>query len=95
MRVFDRAGRATRKREAAALLMLWLIALATWYAVTGGTPQAGEVIQLFLVPVGMIFAGAFGLDWVTKQTTLAGPPMARPEDKPEDRPEETPEEKQP
>ncbi|MDQ0456058.1 hypothetical protein [Rhizobium paknamense] len=78
MRMWDYISRSTLKREVAALLMLWLLALATWHAVTGGTPQAWQVIELFTLPIGVIFAGAFGLDWIAKQTTLAGPPMGPP-----------------
>ena len=69
-----RSGK-TFKREIAVALMLWLLGIATWVAMTGGTPQAMQVLDLFTLPIGMIFSGAFGLDWITKQTTIAGPPM--------------------
>jgi len=68
----------TFKREMAVVLMAWLIFLSTWVAMTGGTPQAIQIIDMFIMPIGMIFAGAFGADWVTKQTAIAGPP-AQPE----------------
>lgn len=69
----------TLKREFAVVLMAWLISLSTWAALTGGTPQALQVIDMFILPIGMIFAGAFGLDWISKSTNIAGPPTAPPE----------------
>ncbi len=69
------ATKKTFKREVAIVLMIWLIALATWVAVTGGTPQALQIIDVFIMPIGMIFAGAFGLDWISKSTNIAGPPI--------------------
>lgn len=67
----------TLKREVAFVLMVWLISLSTWVAVTGGTPQAIQIIDMFILPIGMIFAGAFGLDWISKSTNIAGPPTSK------------------
>jgi hypothetical protein len=77
--MFNLMPHKTLKREVALVLMGWLLAISTWVAITGGTPQALQVIDMFMLPIGLIFAGAFGLDWVTKQTTIAGPPAPPPD----------------
>ncbi|MGA1801494.1 hypothetical protein [Rhizobium sp. HT1-10] len=65
---------STLKREAATVLMLWLLAMSTFIIVKGPPDTQMQVLQLFALPISLIFAGAYGLDWISKQTNIAGPP---------------------
>lgn len=65
---------STLKREAATVLMLWLLAVSTFIIIKGPPDIQMQVLQLFALPISLIFAGAFGLDWISKQTNIAGPP---------------------
>jgi hypothetical protein len=57
--------------------MLWLLCVATYLIVTAGTfEQKFQVVSLFAWPIMIAFAGAFSLDWISKQTTIAGPPAS-------------------
>jgi hypothetical protein len=66
---------STLKREAASVLMLWLVGISTYVILTSGDAVKVQILEAFILPVGVLFAGAFGLDWISKQTTIAGPPM--------------------
>ena len=65
---------STLKREAATVLMLWLLCMSTYVIIVSSEATKVQLVESFLLPVGVIFAGAFGLDWIAKQTTIAGPP---------------------
>lgn len=67
---------STLKREAASVLMLWLICISTYVILTSADGVKVQILEAFILPVGVLFAGAFGLDWISKQTTIAGPPMS-------------------
>lgn len=67
---------STLKREAASVLMLWLISISTYVILTSADGVKVQILEAFILPVGVLFAGAFGLDWISKQTTIAGPPMS-------------------
>lgn len=65
--------RSTLKREASSILMLWLLGMATYVIIVSSEPIKVQILESFIYPIGIIFAGAFGLDWISKQTTIAGP----------------------
>ncbi len=72
--------RSTMKREFAVALTVWWAVLGTYLMVrlpvAQYTPDAGLAAWGALtIPVLTIAAAAFGTDWVSKQTTIAGPPM--------------------
>lgn len=69
-------SKSTLKREAATLLMMWLCSMATYIIVHSEASIQVQVLGMFVLPVGVIFAGAFGTDWISKQTNIAGPPSA-------------------
>lgn len=64
---------STLKREAASVAMIWLIAMATYIILTNEAAIQVQVLSMFVLPVGGIFAAAFGADWISKQTNIAGP----------------------
>lgn len=66
---------STLKREAAAMVMFWLLGMATYLIIAATSfEQQFQVVGLFAWPIMGLFAGAFSLDWVSKQTDIAGPP---------------------
>lgn len=75
-RFWEYVSASTLKREAASFLMFWLLGLATvaFYLAPSFTERKA-LIELFLYPIMFGFFGAFGLDWISKQTTIAGPPQ--------------------
>jgi hypothetical protein len=76
-------SRSTLKREAAAVVMLWLISISTYLIIVAETfEQKFQIISLFAWPILGLYAGAFSLDWVSKQTTIAGPTMSDPAPRP-------------
>lgn len=79
--IIKRAAQKTFKREASSLLMLWLLGLATYAFVSGDHATRIEILKIFLVPIGVMFAGAYGLDWVGKHTHWGGPPTGAPPEK--------------
>lgn len=64
---------STLKREAASILMLWLLGMSTYVIITSSETIKVQMLENFIYPIGIIFAAAFGLDWISKQTTIAGP----------------------
>ncbi len=72
--MWDYISRSTLKREAASIAMLWLLGMATYIILTSDTSIQVQVLSMFVLPIGGIFAAAFGADWISKQTTIAGPP---------------------
>ena len=65
---------STLKREAASILMIWYLSIGTWLITTVPIPMAKEMWESLTLVVFALFAGAFGLDWISKQTNIAGPP---------------------
>lgn len=66
--------KSTLKREYALFLTLWLLSAATYLLVVGASDMQFRILELFAYPILVGAFGVFGLDWVSKQTTLAGPP---------------------
>lgn len=73
MNIATYISKSTLKREAAGLAMLWLLSMATYIIATNGPVIQVQVLEMFVLPFGAIFAAAFGADWISKQTNLAGP----------------------
>ena len=74
--MWDYISKSTLKREAASVLMLWYLGIGTWLMATGTAAMAKEMWESLMLLVFALFGGAFGLDWISKQTTIAGPPSA-------------------
>lgn len=71
---------STLKREASTVLMLWLLVMSTYVIIISSEPVKVQILESFIYPIGIIFAGAFGLDWIAKQTNIAGPPTSQTKD---------------
>lgn len=74
-------SRSTLKREFATVVMLWWLALGTYLLVRippgQAIPDAAVTIWVGLATfVFGLAVGAFGTDWISKQTTIAGPPSS-------------------
>lgn len=68
-------SKSTLKREFALFLTIWLLSAATYLIVIGVSfENKFQVLSLFTWPILAGAFGVFGLDWVSKQTTIAGPP---------------------
>lgn len=72
---------STLKREFATVVMLWYLAVGTWLMarlpVTMIVPDAALQTWSALQVVVFTLAGsAFAADWISKQTTIAGPPSS-------------------
>lgn len=65
---------STLKREYALFLTFWLLAIATYLVAIGATDMQFRILELFAYPILVGAFGVFGLDWISKQTTIAGPP---------------------
>lgn len=77
MRHFMRyISQSTLKREAASIIMVWYLGIGTWLMATSSEAMAKEMWQSLMLLVFGIFGGAFSLDWISKQTTIAGPPSS-------------------
>lgn len=73
-------SRSTLKREVAVVFLVWWAGVGTYLMMrapaTQMTPDAAMVTWSGLQVVVVGFAtAAFGTDWISKQTTIAGPPM--------------------
>jgi hypothetical protein len=71
--------RSTLKREFASFVMGWWMALGTYLIfrspITQLAQDAGmQAWSALSIPVFGLAAAAFGTDWISKQTTIAGPP---------------------
>ena len=64
---------STLKREAASILMIWLLAMSTYILIDASEQARIQILESFIYPIGVLFGGAFGADWLTKQTNIAGP----------------------
>lgn len=76
----DYISRSTLKREVAVALLFWWAAVGTYLMARAPTtqfvPDASLVVWAGLtVPVLGYAAAAFTQDWISKQTTIAGPPQ--------------------
>jgi hypothetical protein len=66
---------STLKREFALFLTLWLLGAATYLLlVSTVSDMQFRILELFAYPILVGAFGVFGLDWVSKQTNIAGPP---------------------
>lgn len=75
MKVIDYITRSTLKREFAFFLVSWLIGMATYLLLTATVSDMQfRILELFAYPILAGAFGVFGLDWISKQTTIAGPP---------------------
>lgn len=77
--MWDYISRSTLKREFASLIMIWYLGVGTWLMlrvpVNSVVPDAALTVWSGLQIVVFTIAGAaFGTDWISKQTTIAGPP---------------------
>lgn len=66
-------SKSTLKREAAAASMVWLLYMAGHVIMTNDAVTQIQVLQMFVLPIVAIFGAAFGADWISKQTNIAGP----------------------
>jgi hypothetical protein len=73
--------RSTLKREFATFVMGWWMALGTYLMLR--LPITQQIADASLVawgaltvPVFGLAAAAYGTDWISKQTTIAGPPAS-------------------
>lgn len=74
-RFWEYVSRSTLKREAASVIMIWYLATGSWLLTRMTTEQAIVVWTGLQLAVFGVFAAAFGTDWISKQTTIAGPPQ--------------------
>lgn len=75
-RFWEYVSRSTLKREFAAFLTGWLLTMATYLIFTAPSfDNQWRVLEAFLWPILGGAFGVFGLDWISKQTTIAGPPQ--------------------
>lgn len=78
--LWEYISRSTLKREFASLVMGWWCGLGTYLMIRTDTAQMAQDAALqawgaLSIPVFGLAAAAFGTDWISKQTTIAGPPM--------------------
>jgi hypothetical protein len=71
---------STLKREFAVVLTVWWAGIGTWLLIrspiTAVVPDAALATWAgMLIPVLGFDAAAFGADWISKQTNIAGPPI--------------------
>ena len=78
-RFWEYVSRSTLKREFASFVMGWWMALGTYLMVRTPITQLAQDAAMqawgaLSIPVFGLAAAAFGTDWISKQTTIAGPP---------------------
>ncbi len=78
--LIDYISRSTLKREFASGVVFWWMILGTYLMVrlpiTQYAPDAALVAWGALtLPVLGLAGAAYGTDWISKQTTIAGPPQ--------------------
>ena len=79
-RFWEYVTRSTLKRELAAFVMGWWMALGTYLMMRAPITQVAQDAAMqawgaLSIPVFGLAAAAFGTDWISKQTTIAGPPQ--------------------
>ena len=67
---------STMKREVASIVMLWFIVVSTKAIWNADAVTQVQILGMLLPYVFAMFAGAFTMDWVSKQTNIAGPPTS-------------------
>lgn len=72
--------RSTMKREFAALVFGWWSGVGTYLMIRAPVTQLAQDASTqawgaLSIPVFTLIVGAFGTDWISKQTTIAGPPL--------------------
>jgi hypothetical protein len=66
---------STLKREAASIIMVWYLGIGSVLMLSAHpTVTFKEAWMALMYPVFGIFTAAFGTDWISKQTNIAGPP---------------------
>lgn len=77
--MWDYVSRSTLKREFATLVMGWWMGLGTYLLFRAPVTQLAQDAAMqawgaLSIPVFGLAAAAYGTDWISKQTTIAGPP---------------------
>lgn len=78
--LWEYVSRSTLKREFATFIMGWYLGIGTYLMVRVPVAQLAQDAGLqawgaLSIPVFGFAAAAYGTDWISKQTTIAGPPM--------------------
>lgn len=78
--MWEYISRSTMKREIATALLMWWCGMGTALLLRAppsqAVPDAAMATWAGLAVIVIGFAvGAFGTDWISKQTTIAGPPI--------------------
>lgn len=78
--LWEYISRSTLKREFAALVFGWWAGLGTYLMIRTPVTQMAQDAAMqawgaLSIPVFTLASLAFGADWASKQTNLAGPPM--------------------
>lgn len=77
---WDYVARSTLKREFASLVMGWWAGVGTYLMFRAPVNQLAQDAAMqawgaLAIPVFGLVTAAYGTDWISKQTTIAGPPM--------------------
>lgn len=77
---WDYVARSTLKREFASLVMGWWAGVGTYLMFRTPVTQLAQDAAMqawggLAIPVFALATAAYGSDWISKQTTIAGPPM--------------------
>lgn len=78
-RFWEYISRSTLKREMAFFLLGWWLSIGTYLLMRSPISQMQPDASLvawggLAIPVLGVVTAAFGADWISKQTTIAGPP---------------------
>lgn len=78
--LWEYVTRSSLKREFASMVMGWWIGLGTYLLIRAPVTQFAQDAAMqawgaLSLPVFALATAAFGADWISKQTTIAGPPM--------------------
>ena len=78
--MWEYISRSTMKREIATAVFLWWAGIGTGLMFRISPTQLAQDAALqawgaLSIPVFSFLTLAFGTDWISKQTTIAGPPM--------------------
>lgn len=78
--LWEYVTRSTLKREFSSLVFGWWAGLGTYLMIRVPVTQMAQDAALqawgaLSIPVFGLAAAAYGSDWISKQTTIAGPPI--------------------
>ena len=68
-------SKSTMKREFAFFLMAWYLSVGTFIVYHLPVEQAKSLWENVQLMMFSFAAMAFGMDWISKQTNIAGPPI--------------------